>query len=105
MFSSVPGKYFLLVFLDTSFVSFVSQYTNLCITSEDFGCWIRSVCFIPHFLTTERKQAHSGYNVACERRCFSAVVLPTTKKGLFVVGETQAWKAVCSYRYYKAIKI
>lgn len=79
MFSSVPGKYFLFVFVDTSSVSFVSQDTNLGKTSESFGCRIRSVCFIPHFLTTERKQAHSGYKVACERRCFFAVVSPTAK--------------------------
>ena len=39
-------------------------------TSESFSCRIRSVCFVPHFLTTERKQVHSGYEVARKRCLF-----------------------------------
>jgi len=89
LFSSVPGKYFLFVFADTSSVSFVSQDTNLGKTSESFGCRIRLVCFMPHFLTTERKQAYSCYKEVSQRRCLFQLLFYLLWKEIFLRCEKQ----------------
>ena len=55
----VPGKYFLFVKVETSSVRFLIQDINLGST-DNFGLLRRSVCFIPHFLTTERIKDNNG---------------------------------------------
>lgn len=56
----VPGKYFLFVKVETSSVRFLIQDINLGSTSDNFGLLRRSVCLIPHFLTTERIKDNNG---------------------------------------------
>ena len=56
----VPGKYFLFVKVETSSVRFLIQDINLGSTSDNFDLLRRSVCFIPHFLTTERIKDDNG---------------------------------------------